>query len=332
MRPFVYERASSESAAVQMAAGAAPTAFLAGGTTLIDLMKLDVLRPDRLIDINALSQGPAGRIQSGGDGLRLGALVPMAEAAEHATIRRDYPVVADALRLAASQQIRNMASLGGNLLQRTRCPYFRDTSWRACNRRNPGSGCAAIGGVNRGHAVLGTSSACIATYPGDLAVALVALDAEIEILGPDGSRTMPLAELHRPPGDTPHIETALAPGQLISAIRVPAGPWTRRSLFLKIRDRESYQFALASVAVALELKDRVVQTARVALGGVATIPWRARRAEEALVGRRLDAAAAGAAGDAAVDGAQTYSHNGFKVALAKHTVERALVLAGRMET
>jgi xanthine dehydrogenase YagS FAD-binding subunit len=339
MLPFSYRRADSADAAVKMAAAeqtggaavAASTQYLAGGTTLIDLMKLQVMRPDTLVDINPLSRERYGRIVAGVDGLHLGALAHMAEAAEHPAVLRDYPVIAQSLMLAASQQIRNMATLGGNVLQRTRCSYFRDISWAACNKRTPGSGCAALEGVNRAHAVLGTSDACIATYPGDFAQALVALDAMVETAGPDGRRTIRFAALHRQPGESPDTETTLAPGELITGFAVPAGPWTRRSLYLKIRDRESYEFALASAAVALDLADGVVRQARIALGGVATVPWRAREAEAALSGRPLDEAAAEAAAEVAFAGARTHAHNAFKVPLGKQTLVRALLQAARLE-
>lgn len=245
-------------------------------------------------------------------------------------MRRDYPVIAETLVLAASAQLRNMASLGGNLLQRTRCAYFRDTHWSACNKRNPGSGCAALDGMNRQHAVLGTSDACIATYPGDFAQALIALDADIEIAGAGGTRRLPFAQLHRPPGSTPRVETVLAPGELITAIAVPAGAWTRRSHYLKIRDRESYQFALTSAAVALDVRQGVVREARIALGGVATVPWRAREAEAALAGRPLDEAGAMAAAAAAFAGARSRKHNAYKVVLGQRTLVRALLEAGQM--
>src|ERR1700676_3943980 len=262
MRPFQYQRAGDVAEAVQATGrrpGSVPPTmaaaqFLAGGTTLLDLMKLDVMRPELLVDINGVD--PAGRpIEKGPDALHLGAFVTMAAAGDHPEIRRNYPLVAQALDLAASPQIRNMATLGGNVLQRTRCSYFRDPSWGACNKREPGSGCAALDGVTRKHAVLGVSNQCIAAYPGDLAQALIALDAEVEIAGPGGLRVMPFAALHREPGDTPHVETNLAPGELILGFRLPVAPWTRRSLYLKIRDRQSYEFALASAAVALDLAD-----------------------------------------------------------------------------
>ena len=336
MRPFAYQRAEDTAVAVQATAGAAqpptaaPAQFLAGGTTLLDLMKLDTMRPQTVVDVNALDR-THGRIEAGPSGLRLGALVRMTAAAEHPAVLRDYPVIAQALQLAASQQIRNMASLGGNVLQRTRCQYFRDPSWSACNKREPGSGCAAIGGVNRMHAVLGVSEHCIASYPGDFAQALIALDAGVEIAGPRGARAMPFAELHRLPGDTPHIETVLQPGDLITGFTVPSGPWTRRSLYLKIRDRQSYEFGVATAAVALDLAGGTVNQARIALGGVATRPWRAREAEAVLTGKPLDEAAANRAAEAAFASARTHGQNDFKPELGRRTLVRALLEASRME-
>jgi xanthine dehydrogenase YagS FAD-binding subunit len=216
-----------------------------------------------------------------------------------------------------------MASLGGNVLQRTRCEYFRETSW-PCNKRNPGSGCAALDGINRQHAILGVSDQCIATYHGDFAQALIALDATVETEGPNGARTLAFAELHRRPGDTPNIETVLAAGELITAITVPAGPWTRRSHYLKVRDRASYAFALASAAIALDMAGGTVRTARIALGGVATVPWRAKAAEEALRRKALDDQTIGAAAEAAFAGARGREHNSFKIELGKRTLARAL--------
>jgi xanthine dehydrogenase YagS FAD-binding subunit len=333
MRPFVFERAGSVEAAIrgQGAAGARDAAsvhaagqYVAGGTTLIDLMKLDVMRPQRVTDINALETSPSGRIEFGPRGLWLGALARMAAACEHAAVKENFPVIAQSLQLAASPQIRNMASLGGNVLQRTRCTYFRDTSYSQCNKREPGSGCAAMEGFSRAHAVLGTSEHCVASYPGDFAQALIALDAEVDIAGPRGSRTIPFARLHKPPGEDPQIETTLMPGELITAFVVPAKPWARRSLYLKIRDRDSYEFALASAAVALDLDGDTVREARIALGGVAALPWRARAAEAALQGARLDDAALDAAADKAFAGARPLAHNAFKVELGKRTLVRAL--------
>jgi xanthine dehydrogenase YagS FAD-binding subunit len=333
MRPFAYQRADTVDQAVRGAragAKAPAAAFLAGGTTLVDLMRMGAMRPEALVDINDL-QVQYGRIRAGADGVRLGALVRMAEAADHPSIVRDYPVIAEALSLAASAQIRNMASLGGNVLQRTRCPYFREPSWRACNKRDPGSGCEAIGGLNRLHAVLGVSDHCIATYAGDFAQALVALDASVELAGPSGPRAIRFEDLHRPPGDTPEIETNLRPGELITGFAVPAGPWTRRSLYLKVRDRQSYEFAVASAAVALDIQDGAVRTARIALGGVATRPWRAHEAEAALVGGPIDLNTAKQAADAAFAGAVTHGGNDFKPELGRRTLMRALLQASRME-
>jgi len=336
MRPFVFERASDVGAAVYAATQPpAPaegrTEFLAGGTTLIDLMKLDVMRPARVIDINALGGTSAGKIEAQDGGVRLGALVRMADAAEHPALRRDYPVVVQALERAASQQLRNMATLGGNVLQRTRCTYFRDVSYASCNKRMPGSGCAALDGVNRQHAVLGTSKNCIASYPGDFAQALIALDATVNVASAAGNRVIAFESLHRRPGETANVETALDPGDLITAFEIPARPWTRRSLYLKIRDRESYEFALASAAVALDLDAGVIREARIALGGVATVPWRAREAEKVLAGRRFDDAAAKAAADAAFADAVPRAHNSFKVPLGKRTLIRALNEAVKLD-
>jgi xanthine dehydrogenase YagS FAD-binding subunit len=293
-------------------------------------MKLDVMRPSRVVDISAL-QKANGRIELSPKGLQLGAMARMSEVTDHEEVRHHFPVIAQALQLAASAQIRNMASLGGNVLQRTRCTYFRDTSYTNCNKRIPGSGCAALQGINRSHAVLGTSDRCIASYPGDFAQALVALDAEVEVSGAKGTRRIPFANLHRPPGETPHIETNLAPGELITAFRVPPTPFARRSLFLKIRDRESYEFALASAAVALDLEDGIVKEARIALGGVAALPWRAREAEAHLKGKELNDESKSAAADAAFASAKPHGHNGFKIELGKRALVRALSQVATLE-
>jgi xanthine dehydrogenase YagS FAD-binding subunit len=338
MRPFAFEAVTTAKDAIQAgarirgdAAGHGAVQFLAGGTTLIDLMKLDVTRPAHVIDINALATSELGQIEAQVKGLRLGALVRMADAAEHIDIKSHYPAIAQSLKFAASQQIRNMASLGGNVLQRTRCPYFRDVSYQQCNKRNPGSGCAALDGFNRSHAVLGTSDQCIASYPGDFAQALIALGATVDIVGPLGARNIPFAALHRKPGDAPDIETTLNSGELITAFFIPSAPWTRRSLFLKVRDRESYEFALASAVVALDLKDDRIRDVRISLGGVATIPWRATAAEAALKGKVLNVASKKAAADAAFADADAREHNGFKVELGKRTLMRALDEAAAME-
>jgi xanthine dehydrogenase YagS FAD-binding subunit len=333
MRPFRYEQATTPNAAVRAAANAGSTqaAYLAGGTTLVDLMRLEVMRPDRIIDINALREGSRGSIELGQNGLRLGALVRMADAADHPEIQRRYPVIAQSLQLAASPQLRNMASLGGNVLQRTRCTYFRDVTYSACNKRRPGSGCAALSGVNRMHAVLGVSDHCIATYAGDFGQALIALDASVDLIGPDGGRTVAFADIHTAPGDTPDRESTLLPGELIVSFMIPAGPWTARSLYLKVRDRESYEFALASAAVALHQEGGVVRDARIALGGVATVPWRARAAEAVLQGKPADEATAIAAAEAAFDGSKGKGDNDFKIALGKRTLRRAIREATAME-
>jgi xanthine dehydrogenase YagS FAD-binding subunit len=301
-----------------------PVQFLAGGTNMSDYMRLEVLRPERVVDITRLDRQRFGQIESSPQGLRIGALVRMSEAEDHPVITRDYPLIRDTLYLAASRQIRNMATLGGNPLQRTRCEYFREVSF-PCNKRKPGSGCSALDGVNRGHAILGTSDACIATYPGDFAQALIAFDATIETLGPNGKRTIPFAKLHRMPGDSPHLETTLEPGELITFINVPAGPWTMRSRYVKVRDRTSYQFALASAAVALDLNGDAVRSARIALGGVATVPWRSTEAEQSLHGKPLNEQTAHAAAEIAFADAKPREHNRFKVALGKQTLTRALL-------
>jgi xanthine dehydrogenase YagS FAD-binding subunit len=342
MRPFTYERVNDIDAALHsqplqdQALGDvpsvhAPNQYVAGGTTLIDLMKLDVMRPKHLTDINAVERTPSGRIEFGKNRLWLGALVRMSAACEHPAVREHFPVIAQSLQLAASQQIRNMASLGGNVLQRTRCTYFRDTTYGACNKRLPGSGCAAMDGFNRPHAVLGVSDKCIASYPGDFAQALIALDAEVDIASREGSRTVPFAKLHKPPGNSPHIETTLNPGDLITAFVVPAAPWARRSVFVKIRDRDSYEFALASAAVALDLDGDTARQIRIALGGVSALPWRAHEAETLLKGRRLDDAALDAAANKAFEQSRPQMHNAFKVGLGKRTLVRAVREAAAMK-
>jgi len=337
MRPFAYQRATDASSALKALAAAAVDNAplteaaiqpLAGGTTLIDLMKLDVMRPSTLVDINPLA-GAWSTINLEGGNLRLGALARMSDVAANPEVQHNYPVVADALRLAASQQLRNMATLGGNVLQRTRCTYFRDVSYENCNKRHPGSGCAALEGFNRTHAVLGISEQCIATYPGDFAQALIALDATVEITGRSGVRNMPFAQLHKPPGNSPQIETTLAPGELISGFSIP-GRWPR-SVYLKARDRQSYEFALASAAVALDVQDGLVRDARLALGGVATVPWRAREAEALIKGQRFDDGLAQRVAEAAFAGARGSKHNEFKIALGQRVVARALHQAAAME-
>jgi xanthine dehydrogenase YagS FAD-binding subunit len=332
MRPFGYERARDLTDASRLGRhtgqGQADAAaqFLAGGTTLLDLMKLDVLTPRRVIDVGPLRRGNES-IDIGAAGLRLGAFATMSAAADHRGVLEEYPVIAQSLQLAASAQLRNMATLGGNVLQKTRCTYYRDPSWSACNKRNPGSGCAALQGVNRNHAILGVDDTCISQYPGDFAVALIALDAQVELSGPEGPRRMAFSSLHRPVDRQPHIETTLRPGDIITAFNIPPGAWNRRSLYLKVRDRASYEFAISSAAVALDLEGEQVRTVRIGLGGMAYRPWRATEAEEALTGRALTEANAEAAAAAALASAKTHGYNDYKPELARRTLVRALLQA-----
>ena len=291
MHPFTLERPRDLAAALAFRAQAgrndAPAEYIAGGTDMVQLLQEYVRRPERLVSLAGLLDN---RIEAGPQGLRIGAAATMAEVAAHPAVVEQFPVISEALLNSASPQVRNQATMGGNLLQRTRCPYFRDVGYAACNKRAPGSGCSAIGGENRWHAVLGTSENCIAANPSDLAVALVALDAAVEVRGPGGQRTVPLVDFHRLPGDTPHIETVLEPGEVIAAITVPASPAARRSHYLKVRDRASFEFAVVSAAVALDMDGARIRQARVALGGVGTKPWRVPRVEAALAGASLDPA------------------------------------------
>jgi xanthine dehydrogenase YagS FAD-binding subunit len=298
--------------------------FAAGGTTLIDLMKLEVMTPSQLVDINRL---PMRGIELASDGLRIGALEKMSDVAEHPEVVANYPVISQALLKSASPQLRNMASMGGNLLQRTRCGYFRDVS-TPCNKRQPGSGCPAIDGWNRAHAVLGTSSSCVATHPSDLAVALVALDASILLQSENNNRLMKLDDFYQVPGETPDKENQLRPGELITEIQVPRLPWARRSAYLKIRDRESYEFALASVAVALDVDANNVRDARIAVGGVGTKPWNLPKVRDALIGRPSNQQTFEAAAKLAANGAKPLRHNAFKVELVQRTIVRALMNLG----
>lgn len=321
MVPFRYERGSDIARVVASANGDPSAEFLAGGTDMLQLLKDDVRRPSRLIDLTAL-QG-LDKIEVGAQGLRFGALVKMADAADHPAVRENYPVIAEALLASASPQIRNMATIGGNLLQRTRCVYFRDHG-TACNKREPGSGCGALHGENRLHAVLGGGDHCIATHPSDLAVALVALDAMVVTERQGGGRRIPIDGFHLLPGTTPQRETALDPGELIVAVEVPALPYGHRSHYLKVRDRASFEFALASAAVAADVENGRIREARVALGGIATKPWRAREAEQALMGRPFAAASFESAAAQALATAQPAEHNKYKIPLAQRTLVRAL--------
>lgn len=328
MRTFTLIRARSAQDAVQAMASHPEARLMAGGTTLYDLMKLGVERPPAIVDINGVKE-LAAFDTSGARELVFGSLARMSDVAADARLVEDYPALSESLWRAASQQLRNMASLGGNVLQRTRCAYFRGGEPFACNKRVPGSGCAALEGIDRGHALLGTSPHCIATYPGDFAVALVAFDAVLDVLGPNGMRTIPVEALHRLPGDRPDLETTLAPGEIVTRIRVPATPLGRGSTYHKIRDRESYAFALSSAAVAVTLKGGKVEEARIALGGVATRPWRARLAEQGLMGRELTLETALAAGFAAFVDARTGHHNAFRIELGARTVADALMIAAK---
>jgi xanthine dehydrogenase YagS FAD-binding subunit len=332
MRPFDYSTATDITEATRLGAASPSTRFIAGGTTLVDLMKLDVETPSRLVDINRLGARHAymnevAPLPDGG--LRIGALVRNSDLAWSTVVKERYPVLSEALLAGASGQIRNMASVGGNLMQRTRCYYFRDRAM-PCNKREPGSGCSAIEGHNRIHAVLGTSSRCIATSPGDMPVALAALGAIVRLSGPEGERTIPLVDFHLLPGEHPERETMLQPGEMITAVDVPSLPWARRSHYRKVRDRASYAFALASAAVALDLDGTRIRDARVALGGVGTKPWRSREAERALVGRSATPATFRAAAEEALRGATAYPENGFKIELAKRTMVRALTTVAAM--
>ncbi|MGW6796779.1 FAD binding domain-containing protein [Streptomyces chartreusis] len=321
MHPFAYTRATDTDQAVAQVTVDPQASFLAGGTTQLDLMKDGVLRPERLIDITRL---PLGGITHDESAIRVGALTTMEELAADTVVRERLPFVREALLLGASTQLRNMATIGGNLLQRARCRYFRDPTVPACNKRNPGSGCAAITGIQRMHAILGTSDHCIALHASDVAVPLTALDAIVHVQGADGRRSIPLTEFYLPPGDTPHVENVLRHGELITAVEVPLLPSGARSHYLKVRDRVSYEFALASAGVALVIEKGVIRQARVALGGVGTVPWRARDAEEALQGARAEADVFRSAAQAALADVRPLPGTAFKVELAKRTLVRTL--------
>jgi xanthine dehydrogenase YagS FAD-binding subunit len=323
--PFHYARAADAAAAIAGGAGKGAK-YLGGGTNLIDLMRETVERPAALVDVTGLDD----RIEDSAEGgLRIGAAARNTALAEHLAVRRRYPVLARAILAGASAQIRNMATLGGNILQRTRCTYFYDVEGSRCNKREPGSGCDAFDGFNRSHAILGASSACVATHPSDLCVALAALDAVVKLEGLGGERSLPLTDLHRLPGDRPDVETVLQAGDLITAVELPALPAAVNSTYRKVRDRASYAFALVSVAAVLEVKDSKVQTVRIALGGVAPKPWRARKAEALLEGAPADATAFLAAADAELAAAKPLRDNAFKIELARRTLVAVLLdLAG----
>ncbi|MFJ4648829.1 FAD binding domain-containing protein [Streptomyces bobili] len=326
MHPFTYTRVSSVREALD--AGRSGGRYIAGGTTLVDLMRETVETPETLVDISALPLSEITAIAGGG--IRIGALVPMAVATADPKLNSLFPVAAQALR-GASAQLRNMATIGGNIMQRTRCTYFRDVT-ADCNKREPGSGCAALGGYNRGHAILGGSDQCVATHASDFAVALTALEATVRLQAPDGKdRSLPFADFLLRPGSTPQREQNIRRGELITAVEIPAYPRPLKSAYLKLRDRQSYSFGLASAAVALHIRGGVIREAKVAAGGVATVPWKLPAVEQALIGERpSDRLWAEAAGHAS-DGARPLRHNRFKVELLKRTVERQLRTVGEME-
>lgn len=331
MQPFAYSRPRTleEATALLGAANGAAAPFL-GGTTLLDLAKLGVLRPARLVDLRALRPDHRAIALEPDGGIRIGGLATMSEAARHPQLRAEVPALVEALEQAASPQIRNMASIAGNLLQRTRCPYYRDLGWQRCNRRTPGSGCQASAGLAPSHAVLGVSDACLASYPGDLAPVLAALEASVVVMGEGGLRSVPVEGLHRQPGETPERETILTPEELILAVRVPPSSCLKRSAFVKLRNRASYEFAEASAMVALDLEDGVVREARVGLGAVATVPWRSRAAEAALLGMRPTDAATEAAG-AAFSEARVRPDTAHKVEMGRRAVIAAIRQAAAME-
>lgn len=324
MRAFEYTRVSSPAEAVRAASSNSGARYLAGGTNLLDLMKEDVSRPTELIDIGRLD---LAAIKATPKGLSLGASAKNTDTANHALVREGYPLLSQAILAGASQQIRNMASNAGNLNQRTRCAYFYDTAM-PCNKREPGTGCGAIGGINRMHAVFGWSKSCVAVHPSDMCVALVALDANVRVLRPDGSeRVIPFANYHRLPDDKPERDNTLEPGELITAIEIPKNRFASHSYYLKVRDRASYAFALVSVAAALELDGETIKSARVAMGGVAHKPWRATQAEEYLVGKPATEETFALAGQQAMKPARALEGNAFKVELGARAIARALMQA-----
>jgi xanthine dehydrogenase YagS FAD-binding subunit len=320
--PFTIAKATSEDDAI--ATGGRGGRYIAGGTTLVDLMREEVERPSQLVDINRL---PLNSIRLEHNNIVIGALARMAEVAAHPDVRRLHPLIAEALEEGASPQLRNMASIGGNLMQRVRCPYFRMLD-ASCNKRSPGAGCAAIEGVNGGHAILGTSESCVATHPSDLAVALVALDATMRVRGPQGERRFRVEDLYRLPEGTPHLEHTLRPGELILDVRVPLQPFAVSGRYLKVRDRSSYEFALVSTAVALHVQSGIIRAARVACGGVGTRPWRMPAVEKALLGQRATRASFETAAERATLGARALSGNAYKLALLPRVITRALEMEG----
>jgi xanthine dehydrogenase YagS FAD-binding subunit len=325
MNPFNYQRATAPDQAVK-AVSASGAKFLGGGTNLVDLMKYNVEHPTTLIDVTHI---PFDQIAVNSTNAVIGAGVRNSDLANHEGIRTNYPLLSHALLSGASAQLRNMATTGGNLMQRTRCYYFMDTAFPACNKRTPGSGCAAIHGFNRIHAILGASSECIAVNPSDMSVALAALNATVHVTGPNGKRSIPIGDFHRLPGTTPQLDTNLKPDELITAVELPASKFAKHSYYLKVRDRQSYAFALVSVAAGLEMDGNTIQSAGLALGGVAHKPWRSPEAEKFLVGTIVSPDAFRKAADLAVAGAVPRSDNAFKIELAKQSIVRALTLAAQ---
>jgi xanthine dehydrogenase YagS FAD-binding subunit len=323
MNPFAYVRTNDPQEAIALLQARLTSSAIAGGTTILDLMKAGIEAPAELVDITPLPFRDIEEDRATG-ALRIGALATMADVATHPIVRERFPLIAEALEAGATPQLRNMATIGGNLMQRTRCDYFRDPAFAACNKRAPGSGCAARDGENRKHAVLGTSDHCIATHPSDLAVALVALDALVHLQGPEGARTMPVEDFHLLPGATPDRETAIHKGELIRAVEIPPAPPAASAVYRKVRDRASYEFALVAVAALLTIEDGRIATARIALGGVATKPWRSREAETVLTGSPPDQPTFEAAASAAMEDARPRTHNAYKIDLARRTIALAL--------
>ncbi|OUL29587.1 FAD-binding molybdopterin dehydrogenase [Nostoc sp. T09] len=326
MKNFTYTRASSVKDAVQRASADRDAMFIAGGTNLVDRLKVFLDEPSQLIDISRLEMKRIEKLANGG--LRLGALVTNTAVADNADVRRDYPILARAILSGASQQIRNAATVGGNLLQRTRCPYYYDTAF-PCNKREPEQGCPAIAGINRIHAILGASDQCVAVNPSDMSVALAALDAVVDVVGPQGKRQIPFTEFHRLPGNTPQRDTNLEVGELITAVILPPVPLAKSGVYLKLRDRTSYAFALVSVAAAVELKGDNIQDVRLAIGGVAHKPWRSIEAEKFLIGKTAETTTFQQAAEIALKGATPLSDNAYKVELAKRAIRRALTVSAK---
>ncbi|MBD2461247.1 xanthine dehydrogenase family protein subunit M [Oscillatoria sp. FACHB-1407] len=325
MKNFAYVRATSVENAIHQASRAQNAQFIAGGTNLVDRLKVFLDDPDQVIDVSRLD---LKQIESTPTGIRIGALATNTAVADHPQIRREYPLLARAILSGASQQIRNVATVGGNLLQRTRCPYYSDPVF-ACNKRQPGSGCPAINGVNRMHAILGASDHCVAVHPSDMGVALAALEAIVEVEGTTGRRQIPFHDFHRLPGDSPERDTNLEPGELITAVLLPSVPFAKTGVYLKLRDRASYAFALVSVAAAIEVSGERIQNVRLALGGVAHKPWRSLAAESFLKGKPATVETFQQAAEIVLQGAKPLTHNGFKVEMAKRAIKRALTISAQ---